>query len=130
KPAARRLLLRGRLEGDAFVVEIQDDGRGIDWQAIRRRARAAGLPHATASDLQRALCADGLSTRDSASELSGRGVGMAAVRAACTRTGGLLEVVSEPGRGTLVRFRWPAKRLGVIDVSHRDRPTPAARAAL
>jgi two-component system chemotaxis sensor kinase CheA len=115
KPATRRVALHGRLEGESFVVEVEDDGRGIDWEAIRARARAARLPCSTKSELLYALCADGLTTKDDASELSGRGVGMAAVRAAASRTGGVLEVVSEPGQGTLMRFRWPAKRLGIID---------------
>jgi two-component system chemotaxis sensor kinase CheA len=115
KPATRRVELHGRLEGESFVVEVEDDGRGIDWEAIRTRARAAKLPCSTKSELLYALCADGLSTKDDASELSGRGVGMAAVRAAASRSGGVLEVISEPGQGTLMRFRWPAKRLGIID---------------
>jgi len=126
KPEARRVTLRSRLDGDTFVVEVEDDGRGIDWEAIRARARAAGLPCSTKSELLYALCADGLSTRDTASELSGRGVGMAAVRAAFTRTGGLLEVLSEPGHGTLMRFRWPGRRLGIIKTPQTQ---PALQAA-
>jgi two-component system chemotaxis sensor kinase CheA len=122
KPATRRVALHGRIEGESFVVEVEDDGRGIDWEAIRARARAARLPYSTKSELLYALCADGLSTKDDASELSGRGVGMAAVRAAASRTGGVLEVISEPGQGTLMRFRWPAKRLGIIEARPPAKP--------
>ncbi len=128
KPQSSRVTLRSRLERDAFVIEVEDNGRGVDWEAIRARARAARLPHATRDDLVRALCTDGLSTRAGASELSGRGVGMSAARAACVRLGGLLEVVSEPGRGTLVRFRWPGNRVGALDAGTISRPYPARRA--
>jgi two-component system chemotaxis sensor kinase CheA len=114
KPAVRRLALRARVESDTFLIEVEDDGRGIAWEAVRARARAAGLPALTKDDLVHALCADGVSTRTEVSELSGRGVGMAAVRNACAFTGGTLQVDSEPGRGALLRFRWPAKRLGVL----------------
>jgi len=128
KQQPRRVTLRSRLDRDAFVIEVEDNGRGVDWEAIRARARAARLPHATRADLVRALCADGLTTRAGASELSGRGVGMSAARAACERLGGLIEVVSEPARGTLVRFRWPGNRVGVLDAGAISRPYRALRA--
>ena len=128
KPQVRRVSLRSRLEPEAFVIEVEDDGRGVDWEAVRARARAARLPHATRTDLERALCADGLSTKAGASELSGRGVGMSAARAACARLGGLLQIVSEPGRGTLIRFRWPGNRVGVLDAAPISRRYPPRRA--
>jgi two-component system chemotaxis sensor kinase CheA len=128
KQQVRRVTLRSRLDREAFVIEVEDNGRGVDWEAIRARARAARLPHATRADLVRALCTDGLSTRAGASELSGRGVGMSAARAACERLGGQLEVVSEPARGTLVRFRWPDNRVGVLDAGTISRPYRARRA--
>jgi two-component system chemotaxis sensor kinase CheA len=114
KLEARRLALRARVEGEAFIVETEDNGRGILWESIRARARAAGLPALSRDDLVRALCVDGVSTSTQVSELSGRGVGMAAVRSACTITGGTLHIESEPGRGALIRFRWPARRVGVL----------------
>jgi two-component system chemotaxis sensor kinase CheA len=128
KPQARRVALRSRLERDVFVIEVEDDGRGIDWEAIRLRARAARLAHATRDDLVQALCSDGLTTRAEASELSGRGVGMSAARAACARLGGMLEVVSERGRGTLMRFRWPGNRVGALDAEAISRQYPSSRA--
>lgn len=104
KPPVGHLVLRAGVEPEGFVIEIADDGRGIDWGAVARRARAERLPAVTADDLTAALFHDGISTRDEASEHSGRGVGLGAVRAACARLGGRVEVHSAPGRGTSFRF--------------------------
>jgi HPt (histidine-containing phosphotransfer) domain-containing protein len=117
KPETRRLVLRARVEGESFLVEVEDDGRGMDWETIFTRAHAAGLPTQTREDLVRNLCAGGITTRSEVSELSGRGIGMKAVRDACTATSGALQIQSEPGRGTLMRFRWGAKALGLMDES-------------
>ena len=105
------LILRASHRADRLVVEIEDNGRGISWEKVSEKARAAGLPAATRADLVEALFADGISTRDSATEVSGRGVGMSAVRAACTETGGALAVWSETGKGTRFEFSWPKAAL-------------------
>ncbi|HEY3497603.1 MAG TPA: ATP-binding protein, partial [Polyangiaceae bacterium] len=102
------LVLRARSEAGSFVFEIEDDGRGIDWERVRARAREWGLPAESAADLERALFTDGLSTREEANELSGRGVGMAAVLGSCETLGGSIAVHSEPGTGTRVRVTLPA----------------------
>lgn len=107
KPAEGRLVLGGVQDGDAFVVSITDDGRGISWSKLRERALEHGLPAATHDDLVQALFADGVSTRDEASEYSGRGVGMGAVASACMARGGSVSVESTPDRGTTVRFLFP-----------------------
>ena len=99
--------LATRLEGDQFVIEIADDGRGIDWQAVAVKARARGLPVDTSQDLVEALFADGLSTRSEVDELSGRGVGMGAVRVACLERGGTVQLSSQGGAGTRLQFRFP-----------------------
>ena len=111
KEPAGRLTLRTCLHGDVFSVEFSDDGRGIDWSAVERKAAAAGAPNTTRADLINALFLDGLSTKDSATELSGRGVGLGAVRQACEDLGGEIELESQRGRGTTMRFLWPAKVL-------------------
>ncbi len=103
KSAHGELALRGVRRGADLVIEIGDDGAGVDWAAVAAAATARGLPHATAAELHAALCADGLSTAATADELSGRGVGLAAVRAACVELGGRLELDSARGRGTVVR---------------------------
>lgn len=106
-----RLALRSYLRDDVFAVEFGDDGRGIDWSAVERKAVAAGAPSKTRADLVNALFLDGLSTKESTTELSGRGVGLGAVRQACQELGGRIEIESQPGRGTTMRFLWPAKAL-------------------
>jgi signal transduction histidine kinase len=104
KPAAGRIALRARIDDGVVAIEITDDGRGISWDRVRDQARAAGLPAADHGDLVRALFADGISTAAEVSETSGRGVGLAAVRAAVEELGGGIEVDSAPGRGARFVF--------------------------
>jgi two-component system, chemotaxis family, sensor kinase CheA len=110
KPVPARLRLVTSVAGGSFRIEFADDGRGIDWNAARIAARSLGLPSETQAELGEALFADGLSTRRQATELSGRGVGLAAVREACTKLGGRAEVHSVAGQGTTFRFTWPVYR--------------------
>jgi len=110
KPAHGELQLVTRTDGNTVVIEVSDDGRGIDWEAVRAAARAAGLKHATHDDLVAAMFSDGLTTRSAVSETSGRGVGLAALREAYMRLRGTVEVTSEPGHGTRFRFKLPLER--------------------
>jgi|GEM_PF-584989 len=111
KPSAGRIALATRsVDGDLWV-EIADDGRGVDWDAVRRKAIALGQPHATQAELLEALFADGLSTRDEVTSVSGRGVGLSAVRATCRAAGGEVTLDSEPGRGTRLQFHFPQRVL-------------------
>ena len=71
---------------------------------VRARALACGMAADSRADLVEALFADGLSTRTEASEMSGRGVGLGALRQVVRELGGAVEVESEPGRGTTFRF--------------------------
>jgi len=106
-------LLAGIEQGRLFV-EIADFGPGIDWEGVRDRATARGIPHTTQADLEDALFADGVSTRDDVTELSGRGVGLSAVRAACARQDGSICVTTRQGEGTSFRFSWPAARFPTL----------------
>jgi HAMP domain-containing protein/HPt (histidine-containing phosphotransfer) domain-containing protein len=106
--AAADFDLHAGIEEDRLFIEIADTGPGIDWDGIRERASARGLPHATQADLEDALFMDGISTRRDVSELAGRGVGLSAVRAACARKRGRIQVATQRGRGTSFRFSWPA----------------------
>ena len=110
KPAHGELQLVTRTEGNAVVIEVGDDGRGIDWEAVRTAARSAKLPHATHDELVAAMFSDGLTTRAAVTETSGRGIGLAALRDAFMRLRGTVEVESEPGHGTRFRFKLPLER--------------------
>jgi two-component system chemotaxis sensor kinase CheA len=94
------------------VISLRDDGRGINWDRLKEKARAASLPHQSRADLITALFADGVSTEDAASLISGRGVGLGAVRAATLALGGQIEVTSEPNEGTTFKFRFPRRSRG------------------
>jgi two-component system chemotaxis sensor kinase CheA len=96
-----------RAEHNDFIVEIRDDGRGMDWQTIEAKARALGWPCETEADLTDALFRDGFSTSDQVTELSGRGVGMGALRKACQALEGRIEIESVQGQGTSLRCRFP-----------------------
>lgn len=102
-----KLVLRTAEEDGHCRVEISDNGRGIDWDAIARKAHGLGIPSETMEDLKNALFTDGLSTRQEVSETSGRGVGMAAVRAVCEGLGGHIQVDSQRGEGTTFVFTVP-----------------------
>ncbi len=102
-----RLTFGASTRGHETAIVVSDDGRGIDWEALRAKARAAGLPGATREDLVNALLMDGITTRDHESDTSGRGVGMAAVKNAVQRLGGRLAVESTPGCGTRWTFAIP-----------------------
>ena len=118
KSPEARVDLVSAIEEGAVVIEIRDDGRGVDWERVRDRARAAGLPHDTREQLTAALFSDGFSTRDEVSETSGRGVGLAVLRAVAIDGGGGVTLTSEPNRGTSIRFRFPLDHL-----SEAERPT-------
>ncbi|HEY0475988.1 MAG TPA: ATP-binding protein [Kofleriaceae bacterium] len=110
KPARARLTLSTEIRGGELIVEIRDDGNGVDWAAVARRAAQMGLPAATRRDLVDALFSSGLSTASEITQTSGRGLGMSAVRATCTELGGRVDLVSEPGTGTTVRCCVPLQR--------------------
>jgi chemotaxis protein histidine kinase CheA len=108
KPARATLRLRTSADRDAVSLVAEDDGRGIDWAAVARKARAANLPAATRDDLVEALCADSFTMRESATETSGRGLGLGAVREVVHAMGGRMAIESELGRGAKFRFTFPA----------------------
>jgi two-component system chemotaxis sensor kinase CheA len=117
KAGAGTLFLGTRRDGDEFVVEIRDDGRGIDWDAIAGRASQCGLDTSSREALLEALFSDAVSTAASVNEFSGRGIGMGAVRAACRELNGKVLVHSNPGDGTSIQFRFPAYEMAGEAVS-------------
>ncbi len=113
KPETGRILLNARHEGGRIVIEITDDGRGIDLARVRARAVERGL----ATDAEVAAMRDeevarfifraGFSTAEAVTSVSGRGVGMDVVRSNIERIGGTVDLQSEMGRGTTVAIRIP-----------------------
>jgi two-component system chemotaxis sensor kinase CheA len=107
KPAVGTIGLRTLVQGGRFVVEIADDGPGIDWTEVARKATELGLPVATEANLREALFCDGVSTAEDVTDISGRGLGMGALRAATVALGGELEIETQAGRGTTLRLVFP-----------------------
>ncbi|MBK6690123.1 MAG: Hpt domain-containing protein [Deltaproteobacteria bacterium] len=107
KPPQGRIQVKVTRGAAGLELEVQDDGRGINWEAIRARAEAQGLPARSPKELMEAMFTDGITTTDRPNDISGRGVGLAALRMACQDLGILLEVHSEPGLGTTFRFSLP-----------------------
>lgn len=107
---APKLTLTAKESPGVITIEVADNGKGIDWKRVRKKAEAEGLPFESQADLVSALFADGLSTLDAASEVSGRGVGLAAVKAACATHGADVVVTSEIGAGTRFIFKIPVPR--------------------
>ncbi|MBK3404762.1 chemotaxis protein CheA [Methylorubrum populi] len=113
KPEAGHIRIEAGQDGDGIVVTVADDGRGIDPAFIRRRAVERGLRSAEAVEAMEddavvdLIFAPGFSTAETVGGLSGRGVGMDAVRAAAERLGGRVSVESRIGLGTMVRLHLP-----------------------
>ncbi len=108
KPPVGRVTLSAAPAAGQVVIDVQDDGGGLDLDAIRRRAESLGMP-ATGDDREIAqlVFAKGLTTAAELSEVSGRGVGLDSVKSSIEALAGSIEVHSEPGVGTLFRVRLP-----------------------
>ena len=113
KPAAGTVTVRAHAEGTQVVVRVSDDGRGIDLDAVRATAAAKGFltadeaAAAGTAALHDLLFRPGFSTAPAVSEISGRGVGLDAVKVLVGRLKGTVGVGSEPGRGTTFTIRLP-----------------------
>jgi two-component system chemotaxis sensor kinase CheA len=113
KPPVGRLVIDARRERDHVRISVSDDGRGIDLETVRRRAVEAGILHADlAADLAPADVAalvfrPGVSTATAVSQVSGRGVGMDAVKSVIESLGGRVELESRSGLGTTTTLLVP-----------------------
>ena len=111
KSAEGKLTLRAATSGEHVVIEIADDGRGIDAERVAARARERGLISGDVrldeALLLKLICAPGFSTRDEADRASGRGVGMDVVASVIEELGGVLTLATEKGRGTRFRVELP-----------------------
>jgi two-component system chemotaxis sensor kinase CheA len=95
------------MNGGRFVVTIEDDGPGVDWERLRTKAVELGVPASAPEEPLKLICLPGLSSRPSVTELSGRGIGMSAVVNACEALGGTIDVKSWRGIGTRFEFAFP-----------------------
>jgi two-component system, chemotaxis family, sensor kinase CheA len=122
KPAEGSVVLEVARRGERVEFCCRDDGKGIDLEAVRRRAEQSGMPSAQvrALDLDGAialLLRGGISTAESVTQVSGRGVGLDVVRDAASRLGGEVSVRSEPLQGTRITLAVPAS-LSSLEVLH------------
>ena len=112
KPRVATLTFAARSEGSQVVIEVRDDGRGIEVDRVREVGLKRGLipPDATLSDeeLYDLMFVPGFSTSETITDVSGRGVGLDVVRANIARLKGTVEVTSERGKGTAFIIRLPS----------------------
>jgi two-component system, chemotaxis family, sensor kinase CheA len=113
KPACGTIRLQAYHEGNQVVVEVGDDGLGIDLQRVKAKAieqqlltieQSGALSEAEILEL---LFRPGFSTAPQVNEISGRGVGLDVVRSVLQRLKGTVEIVNRPGRGTTFRLKLP-----------------------
>jgi two-component system, chemotaxis family, sensor kinase CheA len=118
KPAEGRIRLSANHESGHVVIEVSDDGRGLDRERILRKAIERGMvkePHQlTPAEILELISAPGFSTSEQVTAVSGRGVGMDVVKREIERLRGRVEVRSEPGKGTTFLLRVPVT-LAIVD---------------
>ncbi len=118
KPAEGVIRLAASQRGSQIVIEVSDDGRGIDRDKVRRKAIEENLLPADAKlsddEINNLIFLPGLSTADKVSNISGRGVGMDVVKRNIQKLGGRVSINSEPGRGSKMTLTLPLT-LAVID---------------
>lgn len=113
KPSEGRLLLHAFHEGGKVVIELSDDGKGIDPQRVRDKAIQTGIIPAeqaarmTDRELVHLIFLPGFSTTDRVTQFSGRGVGMDVVRTNIEKIGGTVDIETLPARGTTIRMKIP-----------------------
>jgi len=139
KPEIGSIRIEARRQKDSILIDVCDDGRGIDLESVLQRAVAAGLLH---SDLAADLPPEevvafvfrpGVSTAQSISEVSGRGVGMDAVKATIESLGGGVELRTELGRGTTTTLVVPitaaVQRVLLVGIADQRVAIPIAKVA-
>jgi two-component system chemotaxis sensor kinase CheA len=113
KPVRGTISLRAYHQGTQFVLEVRDDGRGIDLDRVRKHAVSTGLlkqadvDRLPDSEVLNLIFEPGFSTASEITEVSGRGVGMDVVRTVLDRLKGTVHVFTQPGKGTTIQLRAP-----------------------
>jgi two-component system chemotaxis sensor kinase CheA len=118
KSATATVTLKAGHQAGHIVIQVSDDGRGLDCKKILKKARAAGLvepdEQPSESDIFNLIFHPGLSTAEKITDVSGRGVGMDVVRKQVQKLRGRIEVQSTPGQGTTFLMKLPLT-LAIID---------------
>ncbi|MCS7199026.1 MAG: chemotaxis protein CheW [Caldimicrobium sp.] len=113
KPPEGNLFLRAYHEGGQVVIEIEDDGRGIDLEKIKKKALEKGLvspeeiQYLSEKEILSFIFKSGFSTAEKVTQISGRGVGMDVVKTNIEKLGGSIEINTLSGKGTTVRVKIP-----------------------
>lgn len=114
KPAAGVVTLSANLETDVVIIEISDDGKGLNYERIKSKAIARnliteeGAANLSKEDLSMLIFEPGFSTMDQVTAISGRGVGMDVVRKTMDTIGGTIRVASTEGQGTVIQLALPS----------------------
>ncbi|MGB3851281.1 MAG: chemotaxis protein CheA [Tunicatimonas sp.] len=134
KPAEGVITLKASNQNDAVMIEIEDDGRGVDLDRVRQRAAQQHLlPPDQLSELSEEetimlIFEPGFSTVEQVNEVSGRGVGMDVVKQALDSIGGTIAVRTTPGQGTRLRLSLPSslaiKGTLLVEVAHTELAIP------
>ncbi len=129
KPRRGTVVLSAYQEGDHIVIEVADDGRGIDVQKVAKKALEKGiikeddLQHMGEMDILNLIFMPGFSTAEKITDVSGRGVGMDVVKTNIEKLNGIIEMETELGKGTTLRIKLPLT-LAIIQalmiLSNRD----------
>ncbi len=111
KPEAGKITVSVMRDGPEVVIEVRDDGAGINKQMVRQRAIEKGIisedAELTDAEIHALILHPGFSTANEVSQISGRGVGMDVVQEQLRHLNGLLEISSDEGQGTTFRIRLP-----------------------
>ncbi|MDE2204021.1 MAG: chemotaxis protein CheA [Burkholderiaceae bacterium] len=117
KDATGQLLLSAAHQGGNIVIEVSDDGQGLNRDKILKKARERGLAvsdNMTDDEINQLIFAPGFSTADQVTDVSGRGVGMDVVKQNIQSMGGYVEIQSQKGKGTTIRIVLPLT-LAILD---------------
>jgi two-component system chemotaxis sensor kinase CheA len=113
KPSGGKIVLNAYHQANQLIVEVSDDGRGVDAEKVKAKAIKTGLISAseaeqmTPQEILDLVFRPGFSTADEVTEISGRGVGLDVVRAVLNRLKGSVELETRPGQGTKFRLKLP-----------------------
>lgn len=137
KAPAGRVVIEARREKDQVLISVSDDGKGIDLESVKRRAIDAGVLHEDLADdlpideIAALVFRPGLSTAAEVSQVSGRGVGMDAVKATIEALGGRVELHSQPGLGATTSLVVPitaaVQRVLLLSVGGETMAIPIAK---